>query len=91
MDQYRTVNQVHPVDKGGTQQIYKFPNGYGASVIQSRFSYGGDRGLWELAVLNSREELDYSTPITSDVLGYLTWDEVQTTLAQIAALPNAPA
>ena len=90
MDQYRTINHQHPMDKGGIQQRYKFPNGWGASVIQYSGSYGGDQGLWEVAVVDRADHLNYTTPVTDDVLGWLTWDEVQTILQQIAALPTAP-
>jgi len=64
---------------------FKFANGYGASVIKSPYSYGGKHGLWELAVL-FHEELCYTTPITDDVLGHLTWEEVEETLEQIEKL-----
>lgn len=78
---------------GGVQKLFKFENGYGASVISHEFSYGGDEGLWELAVVLVYEnegklswELVYDTPITEDVLGWLTWEEVEETLKQIEAL-----
>lgn len=35
----------------GIQKIVKFDNMYGASVIKHKHSYGGDLGLWELAVI----------------------------------------
>ena len=72
---------------GGIQYRFKMPNGRGASVIRHAFSYGGDEGLWELAVLAPDGSLDYSTPITSDVEGRLTEDEVSDLLAQVAGLP----
>lgn len=76
---------------GGTQKVYRFPNNYGASVVQHNFSYGGDEGLSELAVLSFSDEsnnyeLDYDTGITDDVLGYLTEENVQDYLTQIEAL-----
>jgi hypothetical protein len=72
---------------GGTQKLFKFANGYGASVIRHEFTYGGTNGRWELAVLSGKSQvIDYSTPITSDVLGWLTWPEVQKTLRKIKAL-----
>ena len=76
---------------GGTQVVYKFDNGYGASVVRHNFSYGSDKGLFELAVLKfipdtDNFDLDYNTPITDDVLGSLTEQDVLDTLAQIEEL-----
>lgn len=73
---------------GGIQYIAKFDNGYGASIVKNQFSYGGGAGLWELAVLDHNGSLTYDTPITNDVLGYLTEEEVNATLDQIEALPE---
>ena len=56
-----------------------FDNGYGVSVIRHSGSYGNAAGLFELAVLKGtadKFELCYDTPITGDVLGYLTPEEV---------------
>lgn len=69
--------------------MYQFPNGYGASVIRHQFSYGGEEGLWELAILNRHGELYYRTPITRNVIGYLSESEVDEILRQIADLPVA--
>jgi len=71
---------------GGVQHVYRFPNGYGASVIQGTYTYGGPDGLWEVAVLKG-ENLCYDTPITDDVLGYCDDDAVADLLVRIAALP----
>lgn len=68
------------------QHIYRFSNGYGASVIQNRYSYGHEYGLYELAVLKDGG-LCYSTPIISDVVGYLPADKVVEYLRQIEELP----
>lgn len=72
---------------GGIQHRYQFTNGYGASVVRGPYTYGGDRGLWELAVTDHDGHLNYETPITDDVIGYLTEPAVKDLLAQIAALP----
>lgn len=71
------------------QHLVDFPNGYGASIVQHYGSYGGDEGLWELAVLNRKGKLDYTTPITDDALGHLTSEKVGEILLQIHALPPA--
>lgn len=80
----------------GSQRKFRFPNGFGASVVKTVFNgfgggtYGADEGLYELAVLAYEPEeessLTYETPITSDVLGYLSAEEVEQTLDQIRAL-----
>lgn len=72
---------------GGVQHEYKFPNGYGASVVRHDFSFGRESGLWELAVLGQDGRLTYETPITDDVIGYLSEADVNEHLAAIAALP----
>ena len=71
----------------GVQKLYSFPNGYGASVIKHKGSYGGAQGLWELAVLKG-EELCYNTPITDDVLGRLNDPEVDNILLKISKLTD---
>jgi hypothetical protein len=91
------TERPHPAGMGGVQKLFRFPNGYGASVVQFPYSYGGDRGLWELAVIrysgedNDSFSLTYDTPITNDVLGHLNEQDVDALLDQVAALeaPNA--
>lgn len=65
--------------------VVDFPNGYGASIIRGAGSYGGDKGLWELAVTKNGN-LCYDTEITDDVLGCLEEDEVLETMEKIAKL-----
>ena len=64
-----------------------FDNGYGASVVKSMYSYGGNQDLYELAVIKD-DAICYDTPITDDVLGYLTEDDVTKYLGQIQELKN---
>ncbi len=75
----------HPSADGIISRI-KFDNGYGASVVRHEYSYGGRDGLYELAVLDSDGELCYNTPITNDVMGYLTEDRVNELLINIQKL-----
>lgn len=72
---------------GGVQHRFTFANGYQASVVSHPFSYGGDAGLWELAVLNREGHIVYDTPVTSDVIGRLHAEELPDLLRQIADLP----
>ena len=82
---------ARPLESGAVQKIYKFANNYGASVVKGEHTYGGDEGLWELAVItfdtNGGFNLCYTTTITSDVEGHLSDDEVEVLLAKIEALP----
>jgi hypothetical protein len=73
----------------GIQYLVFYPNGYGASIVKHHFSYGGDAGYWELAVAKGNEEewaICYDTPITSDVLGWLSDEKVDETLLEIEKL-----
>jgi len=71
---------------GGVAAKIMFDNGYGASVIRHEHSYGGKNGLYELAVLDNEGKLTYDTPVTNDVLGYLSPKEVTDYLIQIQDL-----
>lgn len=64
-----------------------FQNGYGISVISHNFSYGGPKGLYELAVLY-KDKIVYDTPITSDVCGWLELKEVYEIAEKVASLPS---
>jgi len=76
----------HPSGIGGIVSRIKFDNGYGASIVQGPHTYGGEDGLYELAVLNSNGDLIYDTPITNDVLGYLSETQVTDLLIKIQQL-----
>lgn len=73
-----------------TQAIFKFDNGYGASVVTSKGTYGV-----ELAVLvfdeSGSPHLTYDTPITGDVVGYIQDEnELMQLLRDVQRLPQAP-
>jgi hypothetical protein len=76
----------------GCQRVYKFPNGYGASVVQGPYSYGGENGLWELAITKftsddgSTWEICYKTPISNGVVGWLSEEGVRLFLKRIKRL-----
>jgi hypothetical protein len=63
-----------------------FDNGYGASIVKGEHTYGGREGLYELAVLGKDGKLTYETPITDDVEGYLSEDNVTKLMEQIQNL-----
>lgn len=67
------------------QALVKFPNGYGVSVVIGPSTYGGNEGLYELAVLHDGD-LCYDTPVTSDVEGYLTPAKVTKLMEEVQKL-----
>jgi len=76
----------HPNGMGGVQAKIQFENGFGASIVKTPFSYGGSKGLYELAVFGKDGSITYDTPITDDVLGYLSEAAVTQTLSKIQSL-----
>ena len=68
------------------KNIVAFSNGYAASVVSNQYSYGGNKGLFEVAVMYDGE-IVYDTPVTNDVIGFLDFKGVADTLVQIENLP----
>lgn len=73
---------------GGVQAVHTFPNGYGVSVVCGPNSYGGNDGLFELAVLKNGA-ICYDSGITEDVLGHLDEQGVEKYLAEVESLNKA--
>ena len=78
-------NEINDYNNG-VQKVYTFENGYGASVVCHDGSYGGKDGLWELAVLDGGGAICYHTPITQDVIGHQTDEQIETILKEIESL-----
>lgn len=77
----------------GVQKVYKFENGYGASVVRHSFSYGGSSGMWEMALITFEEqkelewEIEYREDFADgDVAGYLNDKDVLELLNWIRSL-----
>lgn len=86
---YKAYSATFGKDPFSWQWRFKFNNGFGASVIKHFGSYGFEDDLFELAVLEwtgEYHEITYDTPISDDVVGYLTNDEVMNYLYQIKGL-----
>ena len=73
-----------------THAVMLFENGYGVSVITGGSARADDEGPYELAVLrhegDKRYCLCYDTPITDDVVGYLTVDGVTELMRRVQEL-----
>ena len=85
-------NLEFETDELGEQAFHIFDNHYGVSVVRGPYTYGGRKGLYELAVVymapeDKESQLVYDTPVTNDIMGYLTPDNVTDIMAQVEALP----
>ena len=77
--------------RSGIQYLEFFPNGYGVSIVNHEISYKSDSGDLELAVVigdKDKYELTYDTPITDDVLGGLSENEVNDICIKVSELPE---
>ena len=72
----------------GVRARHDFKNGYGVSVIKTQYSYGGDEGLYELAVMKNGS-LCYDSGITDDVMGNMTPSGISDVLVRVEALTTA--
>lgn len=76
----------------GDQSIQRMqvtcPNGRGVSIIRGYGTYGAKQGLFEVAVLDFDGDLDFSTSVADDVIGWQTPEDVRNVIAQVAALPG---
>ncbi len=99
-----SLERPHPTAKEGsgtgTQKIWRFKNGFGASVVRFNIfgmtgmfggSYGVEEGSWELAVIKFDRErftITYKSGLTNDVVGHLSEEDVEKFLKKIKSLKN---
>lgn len=66
----------------GVQYHFRFPNGYGASVIKCYGSYGWNMNLWEVGLV-IEDDLIYVNDFEWDVIGNLDDDGVNALLHKV--------
>ena len=65
-----------------------FTNGYGVTIVKGPYTYGGDKGLYELAVWKG-DEIHYDNPVAKgDVVGYLREEDVTDAMHVIQKFEN---
>ena len=72
--------------KMGYHRVIEFENGYGLSIISHESSYGGEDGLFEIALLDMDKdgEIIYDPALGfSDVIGHLDFAEVAEIIERI--------
>jgi hypothetical protein len=68
-------------DLGFCRARVDFPNGYGLSIINGPFAYC-DSNTFEVAITRDGS-LCYDTPITDDVLGYQTLEDIEALMKKV--------
>jgi hypothetical protein len=63
-----------------------FKNGFRLSIIQGKYSYGGNDGLFEIAAFDKSGKMNGNLVGTDDVLGYLSLKEVNEYIDKLANL-----
>lgn len=87
MKEFKDLEFKDLPDDSGIYSRTMFENGFGASVIRHKYSYGGKDGLYELAVLDTDGEIHYDNAVAEgDVHGYLNEEGVTNLLAHIQIL-----
>jgi hypothetical protein len=87
MKEFKDLEFTELPDMSGIYSRIMFENGFGASVIRHKYSYGGKDGLYELAVLDTEGEIHYDNSVAEgDVHGYLNEEGVTMLLKRIQLL-----
>lgn len=79
--------------KGGVQHLYRFPNGYGASISPSWYGYEHEREGAVIYFTPESEdgwEFDWTTPVAQNSVRLGVPEGVEHFLKEIAELPDRP-
>ena len=71
---------------GGIQAWISFRNGFEVSVVKHKFSYGGDKGLYEIGVFDAGGCMCDPLGWGDDVKGWLAPNHVEEELELIKSL-----
>jgi len=89
MKQFKDLEfiSVNDTYMSGKRARIKFDNGYGASVVLHNNPYDSKQhGLYEIAILDTANQICYETSIANDVIKYLTEERVTDILIKIQCL-----
>ena len=80
---------VDPQPLYGNITVKFLPNGYEASICHGGFGYSNaEYTEFELAVLGPDGQIDYTTPVTDDVLAYVPFSHVLGALETLKDMSN---
>lgn len=69
---------------GGVHRVYRLPNGYGLSLINSQMVHAY-QFAWEAAVRTPNGHLTYETPLTEDVEVFFNEEDANEFIARARA------
>jgi hypothetical protein len=86
--QFTDISETH--GEGAIQAYVDLGNGFDVSVVKHKFSYGGEKDLYEIGVFDNQrvgtdtmcDPLDWG----DDVKGWLTTDDVEEELQRLSKL-----
>ena len=81
---FNDISSTH--GEGATQVYLEFKNGYEASVVKHKYSYGGDKGLYEIGIFGPHGGMCDPLDWGDDVKGWLTPELVEKELELIDAI-----
>ena len=85
-EKYRSYIDNNIISNSTAEQtFYRFPNGYGASVIYGKHTYGLEVAvIWFIPQTEVDWKITYNTPLTDDVIGYVEdLDEVLKSIKEL--------
>ncbi|MGI9504235.1 MAG: hypothetical protein ACR2RE_14395 [Geminicoccaceae bacterium] len=94
IDDYLLLERPHPGGLDGVQRLYRFPSGYGLSLVNSPMLHSYSFA-WEAAVLKNVKEngdfdsLTYDTELTSDVEVFVSDTKANEFIKRAAELLSA--
>ena len=74
------------VERRGIQAWATFRNGFEVSIVKHQFSYGGEKGLYEIGVFNAAGRMCDPCEWGDDVKGWLNESDVEHWLNYIKRL-----
>ena len=73
------------VEGRGIQAWVSFRNGFSVSIVKHQFSYGGEKGFYEMGVFDASGSMCDPLGWGDDVKGWLTPEDVEKELELIEA------
>ena len=81
---FTDISETH--GEGAIQSYVELGNGYDASVVKHKGSYGNEKGLYEIGVFSGDYRMCDPLDWGDTVKGWLTPEDVEATLKQLSEL-----